>query len=70
MDHKYNGKAIIFKNEIFQFRDDSPTAEIRIDCSNLEASLKKLGFDVTTYVDLTLIELIKTIEKCMYHIVY
>lgn len=66
MDYKYSGKAIIFKNEIFPLEKDLPKADIGLDCSKLEVSLKKLGFDVTIYADLTLEELFETVENCMY----
>lgn len=66
MNHKYRGKAIIFNHEHFEIRDLKPRAGTANDCLNLEASLKKLGFDVTPYVDLTLKELDKVVDHCMY----
>jgi len=66
MHHKYRGKAIIFNHENFQVRDLKSRAGTGLDCINLEASLKNLGFDVTPYVDLTLDELDKKLDYCMY----
>lgn len=64
MRHKYRGKAIIFNHENFQIRDLKPRAGTALDCYNLEVSLKKLGFDVTPYVDLTLDDLGKKLDYC------
>jgi len=66
MHHKYRGKAIIFNHEHFQVRDLKSRAGTGLDCINLEASLKNLGFDVTPYVDLTLDELDKKLDHCTY----
>jgi len=62
MHHKYRGKAIIFNHENFQIRDLKSRTGTGLDCINLEASLKNLGFDVTPYVDLTLDELDKKLD--------
>lgn len=66
MHHKYRGKAIIFNHENFQIRDLKSRAGTGLDCFNLETSLKRLGFDVTPYVDLTLAEMEKILDHCMY----
>lgn len=66
MHHKHRGKAIIFNHENFQIRDLKSRAGTGLDCINLEASLKNLGFDVTPYVDLTLDELDKKLDYCTY----
>jgi len=66
MNHKYRGKAIIFNHQNFQIRDLKARNGTGVDCFNLESSLKKLGFEVTPYVDLTLDELDKKVEYCMY----
>jgi len=66
MNHKYRGKAIIFNHENFQVRDLKPRTGTGLDCFNLEASLKKLGFDVVPYVDLTLKEMDEKLDYCMY----
>jgi len=66
MHHKYRGKAIIFNHENFQVRDLKSRAGTGLDCINLEVSLKNLGFDVTPYVDLTLAELDRKLDYCMY----
>jgi len=66
MHHKHRGKAIIFNHENFQVRDLKSRAGTGLDCINLEVSLKNLGFDVTPYVDLTLDELDKKLDYCMY----
>jgi len=66
MDHKYRGKAIIFNHQNFQIRDLKSRAGTELDCFNLEASLKDLGFDVTPYVDLTLDELDKKLNHCTF----
>lgn len=68
MNHKYRGKAIIFNHENFQIGDLKPRTGTGMDCYNLEASLKKLGFDVTPYVDLTLSEINKKVEHCKYNL--
>lgn len=66
MNHKYRGKAIIFNHENFQVRDLKPRLGTRIDCINLEKSLKKLGFDVITYLDLSVEELDEKLSFCKY----
>lgn len=70
MHHKNRGKAIIFNHENFEIRDLKPRAGTGLDCFNLESSLKKLGFDVTPYVDLTLDQLEKKLDHCMYYVYY
>lgn len=66
MNHKHRGKAIIFNHENFQIRDLKPRAGTSHDCYNLEESLKKLGFDVTPFHDLTVKELDEKLNHCMY----
>jgi len=70
MHHKHRGKAIILnhmnfrvKNKYLESRDGTD-----VDCNKLEAVLKKLGFNVTPYVDLTLDELDEKLDHCMYTI--
>lgn len=64
MNHKHRGKAIIFNHENFQIRDLKSRAGTETDCFHLEVSLKKLGFDVTPYVDLTVKELDEKLDHC------
>lgn len=66
MHHKYCGKALIFNHVNFQIKELQPRAGTELDSFNLEASLKKLGFDVIVYVDLSLDELNKAIDYCTY----
>lgn len=66
MNHKYRGKAIIFNHQNFQVGDLKSRNGTELDCFKLEISLKRLGFDVTPYVDLSLNELDKKLEYCMY----
>jgi caspase-like apoptosis-related cysteine protease len=68
MRHKNRGKAIIFNHENFEIRDLKSRAGTGLDCFNLESSLKKLGFDVTPYVDLTLDQLDKKLDHCTYFV--
>lgn len=70
MDHKYRGKAIIFNHEKFEMSDLPPRVGTENDCRDLQFSLNNLGFEVTSYVDLTLNELEKTLEHCMYYVFY
>lgn len=66
MNHKFRGNAVIFNHENFEIRDLKPRTGTGLDCYNLEASLKKLGFNVIPYVDLTLSEIDKEVERCKY----
>lgn len=65
MKHKYCGKAIIFNHHKFDYGNLDPRHGFEVDGFNLKASLEKLGFCVTEYVDLTLKKLDKTITLCM-----
>lgn len=66
MNHKHRGKALIFNHEHFQIRDLKSRSGTGSDCFNLETSLKRLGFDVTPYVDLTIAEMGKQLDYCTY----
>lgn len=69
MKHKYRGKAVIFNHENFEIRDLKSRAGTSLDRFNLESSLQRLGFDVTPYEDLTLDELSKKLDHCMYNFI-
>lgn len=66
MNHKYRGKAVIFNHENFEVRDLKSRSGTGTDCYHLESALRNLGFEVTPYVDLTLNELDKKLDYCMY----
>lgn len=65
MKHKYCGIAIIFNHHKFEYGNHDPRHGSEVDGFNLKASLEKLGFCVTEYVDLTLKKLDKKISLCM-----
>lgn len=65
MQHRYRGKALIFNHKDFKMGLSSRNGT-ELDCSKLEVSLSKLGFDVESFLDLTLKELNTTLDYCMY----
>jgi len=69
MNHKHRGIALIFNHQNFEVGDLKTRNGTEMDCFNLGSSLQKLGFDVTTYTDLTYKEMDEKIEYCVYLLV-
>jgi caspase-like apoptosis-related cysteine protease len=64
MTHKRRGKAVIFNHDTFS--SVPSRAGSQLDVQNLEISYKALGFEVTTYSNLSHTEITKVVHSCKY----
>ncbi|XP_054736450.1 caspase-1-like [Anastrepha obliqua] len=63
MNHKNRGLALIFNHEHFDIPSLKPRQGTNVDCDNLSAALKKLHFQVNTYKDCKLRDILKYVDK-------
>nr|XP_014102355.1 caspase-1 [Bactrocera oleae] len=62
MNHKNRGLALIFNHESFDIPSLKPRQGTNVDCENLSAALKKLHFQVNTFKDCKLREILKHVD--------
>lgn len=73
MNHKNRGLALIFNHESFDIPSLKPRQGTNVDCENLSAALKKLHFQVNTFKDCKLREILKHVDhgkKKLLHLFY
>lgn len=63
MNHQKRGLAIIFNHEFFTIRHLGPRSGTNVDCDNLVATLKNLGFEVKDYHNFTHANIVKNLEE-------
>lgn len=63
MNHARRGLAIIFNHEKFDVEKLRPRSGTDVDAKNLEASLKRLGFEVTVHHDFKTRRLLDEVQK-------
>lgn len=64
MRHKERGMALIFNHERFDDKSLTKRLGTNVDCKNLDATFKQLGFDVRVFNDRTLLEIQKILGDC------
>lgn len=62
MNHKNRGLALIFNHENFDIPSLKSRQGTNVDCENLSAALKKLHFQVNTFKDCKLREILKHVD--------
>lgn len=70
MNHKKRGLAIIFNHEKFDVEKLRPRSGTDVDAKNLEASLNRLGFEVTVHHDLKTRHVLEEVHKSKYKEAY
>ncbi|XP_018056185.1 PREDICTED: caspase-1-like [Atta colombica] len=63
MNHSKRGLALIFNHEFFTVSHLKPRCGTNVDCENLKATLKDLGFEVNDYHNLTQKDIVKQLER-------
>jgi len=67
MNHSKRGLALIFNHEFFTVSHLKPRCGTNVDCENLKATLKDLGFEVNDYHNLTQKDIVKQLERGKLH---
>ncbi|KAG5328669.1 CASP1 protein, partial [Acromyrmex charruanus] len=63
MNHSKRGLALIFNHEFFTVSHLKSRCGTNVDCENLKATLKDLGFEVNDYHNLTQKDIVKQLER-------
>ncbi|KYQ47566.1 Caspase-1, partial [Trachymyrmex zeteki] len=63
MNHSKRGLALIFNHEFFTVSHLKPRCGTNVDCENLKATLKDLGFEVNDYHNLIQKDIVKQLER-------